>query len=337
MVFESIERFNHVEIYAAVSAGNVIVRDAETNEIKFVIPKSRVVPFHKSFRGEFHVATGDVNGDGLPDLLTVPGAGRSLGLKVFSGTPDAAGNYPAAMLGSFDAFPKAFKGGGLYVSVGDVNGDGVNDVAVSSGLGWLPQVRIFDGRTLLSSHSLLGAFNAFRKQLHGGPRVILADLDNDGCAEILVGSGRGPTAKMRIFNGRTFQLIKAYQPFGKKFKGGIFLAFGDVDGDGQREIIATADAGWLPMVGIWKNGSDKPMSYFMPFSKKTRTGVRVIAKPVDGGEPGFIEKTELMVSSGPNGGRASQRIVHASLDGQLHPTLVDTVFEGTNFNGIQLG
>jgi hypothetical protein len=76
---------------------------------------------------------------------------------------------------------------------------------------------------------------------------------------------------------------------------------------------------------------------FQPFSNTTRTGVRVAAKPTDGGNPGFVEKVDLLLSSGPRGGVTSHRIRLANYNGTLVPTVVDRVFEAALYDGIFLG
>ena len=74
--FASIEKFNHVDIVAvAADAGStskplVRVYDAETNELKFQIAPS--LTYGDSYHGGVRVATGDIDNDGLPDVVTVP-------------------------------------------------------------------------------------------------------------------------------------------------------------------------------------------------------------------------------------------------------------------------
>jgi hypothetical protein len=75
--FESIERFNHVGIFATApdagtsSATVVKVYDTETAGLL-----ATVAPFGNSFKGGVRVATGDLNCDGLPDLIVAPGPGK---------------------------------------------------------------------------------------------------------------------------------------------------------------------------------------------------------------------------------------------------------------------
>src|SRR5262245_45762295 len=59
------------------------------------------------FSGGVRVAVGDVNGDGVPDIVTGAGPGGSPAVKVFDGATGAA-------IRSFLAFAPVF-GGGVYV------------------------------------------------------------------------------------------------------------------------------------------------------------------------------------------------------------------------------
>ncbi len=91
--FESIERFNHVEIVAvgadvgSKSKPRVSVFDAETGEWKFDITPSQT--YGNTYRQGVRVATGDVDNDGLPDIVVVPGRLRAPDVKIFSGAPMA--------------------------------------------------------------------------------------------------------------------------------------------------------------------------------------------------------------------------------------------------------
>src|SRR6185503_9481836 len=94
-------------------------------------------------RGGVRVAVGDVNGDGVLDVITVPGPGMEPVVGVFDGD---TGKRLRTKVGSFLAFPPAFRGG-LFVAAGDVNGDGKDDIIVGPDLRMSSLVRVFDGNT----------------------------------------------------------------------------------------------------------------------------------------------------------------------------------------------
>ena len=74
------------------------------------------------------VAVGDLNGDGLPDLAVanqgLPGLPGSV--SVLLNTPAAPGTFQAPTL-----YPGLY--GPTWVAIGDLNGDGLPDLAVADG------------------------------------------------------------------------------------------------------------------------------------------------------------------------------------------------------------
>lgn len=89
------------------------------------------------FTGGVFVASADVNGDGRADIITGPGAGGGPHVQVFSG-------IDGSILQSFFAYGAGFTGG-VLVSTGFVDDDGIADVITSAGPGGGPHVRAFAG------------------------------------------------------------------------------------------------------------------------------------------------------------------------------------------------
>src|SRR5207253_2066237 len=92
-------------------------------------------PYEPTFTGGVRVAVGDVNRDGIDDIVTVPASGGAVRLRVFSGRDGGT------LLDTF-AFDPNFRGGG-YVAVGDFNGDGNQDIILGAGDGGGPRVQVF--------------------------------------------------------------------------------------------------------------------------------------------------------------------------------------------------
>jgi hypothetical protein len=82
--------------------------------------------FEKTFRGGVKVAAGDINGDGISEIISGPGAGKSPVIKIF----DAFGKL---LYKEFTAYSSLIKNGVSGLGAVDVDFDGVEDILVFSG------------------------------------------------------------------------------------------------------------------------------------------------------------------------------------------------------------
>jgi hypothetical protein len=243
---------------------------------------SQLFPYASSYQGGVRVATGDVNGDGSPDIIAGSGAAFSH-VKVFSGRDGSA-------LFSFEPYGVSYAGG-IFVAAGDVNGDGLDDIITGANVVG-GHVKVFDGKTGAELHS----FFAFSPNFTGGVRVAAGDVDGDGRADIIAGSGVGG-AQVKVFSGKSHEEIRSFVPYDTRFSGGVFVAAGDVDGDGLADIITGADAGAGPHVKVFNGRSGAEFKSFSPFLATFSGGVRVAAGDLDGDG-----RADIIASGGPGGG-----------------------------------
>ncbi len=129
--------------------------------------------YTKNFRGGLSVAIGDLDGDGLREIIS--GAGMGGGPHVRSFKTDGQ-----IWRGGFFAFD-ASQHGGARVAVGDVDGDHVDDLVVGTGPGTAPRVRVYDGNGRLKNDFAPAGVTSAQ-----GVRPVLTDIDGDGKHEILV-------------------------------------------------------------------------------------------------------------------------------------------------------
>ena len=196
-----------------------------------------VKPFGDGYRGGVRIARADINGDGVADLITASGAGIAARVRVWDGAT-------AAMIADFDPFP-GYQGG-LWVAAGDMNADGVPDIAIGTDLGNVPHVKVFSGR----GQTELASFYAYAPGFLGGVRVSMGDLNRDGYADLVTGAGYGAGPHVATFDGRSLalgqgprKLVNDFYMYSPTMTAGLNLTVGDVDGDGFADIIAGPGSG----------------------------------------------------------------------------------------------
>ena len=180
-----------------------------------------VDPFD-GFTGGVSLARGDVNGDGVIDILAAAGPGAGPHIKAFSGTDGAE-------LASFFAFDEGYRGG-LSVAAGDVDADGHADFVVGA-LDGSSHVKVFSGATGGELYSFV-AFDGY----DGGVNVASADVNGDGHADIVVATRTGGS-HVKVFSGLDGSLLQSYIAFDAGYTGGISIAAGDLNDDGHAEIV----------------------------------------------------------------------------------------------------
>jgi uncharacterized repeat protein (TIGR01451 family) len=209
------------------------------------------------FTGGVYIATGDVNGDGTPDIITGAGAGGGPHVRVFNGL---TGHLVSGPIGEFFAFDAGFHGG-VRVAAGDTNKDGKAEVITAAGPGGGPHVIVWNA---VDRTQRFGFF-AYPANFHGGVYVTAGDANFDGVADIITGAGEGGGPLVRYFDGRNgakFREFYAYPPntggLGSNalWTSGVRVGFiSDIDNDGLGDLVVSPGAGRGPNVRIYSGGS----------------------------------------------------------------------------------
>ena len=168
-----------------------------------------------NFRGGARAAVGDVNGDGTPDLVVAAGYGGGPRVAVFDGRTVPGGGGKGRLTADFFAFETTLRNG-VYVSVGDVDGDGKADLTFGAGPGGGPRVVTVSGQSLLTQGGAAAVGRPLSDQFvgdatsRGGVRVTTKQLDGDTRAAVVAGSGTGGTVQViRPAGGTTNQNLLA--------------------------------------------------------------------------------------------------------------------------------
>jgi RHS repeat-associated protein len=222
------------------------------------------------FRGGLTVAVGDVTGDGVPDFVGAPGANAPPRAVVYDG-------IDGRQASSFLTHEASFLGG-VYVAVGDVTGDGTPEVVAGAAAGGGPRVTVTDPR----SGSALASFFAYDPAFRGGVRVAVADIDDDGRAEIVTAPGDGGGPHVRVFDGTGRNLGRDFMAYDPGFRGGATVAAADTDGDGRADFVTGPGRGGGPHVKVVSGATGAVLQSFFADAPTDRGGVWVAAADVDG-------------------------------------------------------
>lgn len=217
------------------------------------------------FRGGNNVILADINNDGLEEALVADVN------QVY--IYDAAGR----LYKSFYPYTERYRGG-INITAGDLDQDGDMEIVTGTENGGGPHIRIFNHDGVLINPG----FFAYGKEFRGGVHVTIGDLNGDGWYEIIAGAGYGGGPHVRVF-GLDGRLINpgffAYNP---GFRGGVYVAAGDVNGDGRDEIITGPGPGGGPHVRIFnKRGEDMDSGGFFAYDVRDNDGVQVAVSDID--------------------------------------------------------
>jgi hypothetical protein len=244
--------------------------------------KFTTLAYSVDFTGGVNVATADVNGDGVPDIITGAGKGGAPLVNVFNGVN-------GDIILSFYAYDPGFRGG-VNVAGSDLNGDGFADIIAGAGDGGAPHIAVFSGK---DGH-LMKSFMAFEDSFRGGVQVAAGDVFGTGRMMIVAGAGMGGAPRVVIIDPTTAQVVNSFFAFDPSFRGGVNVATGDIDLDGKAEIIFGSGPGGGPEVGIVDATTGTPQQTFFGFDESFRGGVRVASSDLNGDR-----RADLVLASGP--------------------------------------
>ncbi len=279
--------------------------------------------------GVLSVATGDVDGDGLTDVVLSRADGSlhvrlGLGDGAFADGPSHPGNWGQSDLaladmdgdGVLDAVIAAvtsdavvvrrgvgdgsFVGGGYAfvgvqpaaLAVGDVDGDLVPDVVTADTGSDAVTVLLGQGGGALAS--------AGRVAVSAAPTaVVLGDWDGDGALDLAAAGGPERAVTVRLGQGDgTFAGGAAYVTGGTP----AGLASGDLDGDGDADLVVTDRSGGsvAVLLGAGDGAFEAPVSFDAGVSPR---GVVLVDLDLDGAlDVALVDETMDVVTVLPGDG-----------------------------------
>lgn len=246
----------NLAVFGADAGGGPLVTAYDTR-VRVDRPAFQFFAYDSGFRGGVRVASADITGDTLADIVTAAGPGGGPHVKVFDG------NTGDVFL-SFFAYGAGFSGG-VYLATGDVDGDSVPDIVTGAGAGGGPHVKVFSGATGLEIRS----FFAYTASFLGGVRVASADINGDGFSDIVTGAGAGGGPHVRVISGKDGTLLNEFFAYPATFVGGVYVTAGDINNDGIVEVITGPGVGGGPLVRIFNGATGGIVTAFNAFPPGT--------------------------------------------------------------------
>jgi hypothetical protein len=209
------------------------------------------LPGNTFFQGGVKVAVGDINNDGVFDVVTAAGQGGGPHVKVFNGVDIMNGSSNPSVLRDFFAYQPDFLGG-VNVAVGDVNGDGLQDIVTGAGPGGGPHVVAYSNG--FQNQQLMNFF-PYDINFRGGVNVACGDIGGDqDTDEVITGAGSvgaadlnvGPLVNVYNFvdNGaatQNQQRLASFFAYAANLRCGVFVASGATSNNRDAQNFLYAD------------------------------------------------------------------------------------------------
>ncbi len=188
--------------------------------------------------GETVACAGDVNADGVPDLIASSNgndtSGKDAGMaRVFSGRD-------GSILYTFYGEKEAALFGTAVTGFADFDGDGYSDVLISAlnsmiPLDWLGKVSLYSG----ADGSLLMDWAGNQDDLLGSSLSEVGDANGDGLPDVAFGAPAfSDPPYVAVYSGMDGSLLQRIDPPGFSISFGQYVSdVGDLDGDNLADLL----------------------------------------------------------------------------------------------------
>ncbi len=195
-----------------------------------------------------NVATGDVDGDGKPDLVIANGNSNTL--SVLRNTSTLGNINAASFAAKVDFASGTFT---EYVSIGDVDGDGKQDLVVITN-GNISVLRNTSTSGIINASSFAAKVD-FASGFTGPVFGAIGDVDGDGKPDIVNANSGASSVSVRLNTSTPGSISFAAKVDFPSGLTSVSVAIGDLDGDGKPDLAVTNAESSTNTVSVLRNTS----------------------------------------------------------------------------------
>ncbi len=195
--------------------------------------------YDPNFSGGVDVAAADVDDDGVAEIITAPGPGGGPHIRIFDSKGTPINN---SAIKEFFAYDTNFTGG-VFIDAGDIDNDGVAEIATGAGPGGGPHVKIFK-----PNGSAIKDFFPYDSNFRGGVDVAVIPAGRSSSRNsritpggVVTAPGPGGGPHVRIYD-EDFVLDNEFFAYDGNFNVGLRVSAGNADTSEAGMEIATVPA-----------------------------------------------------------------------------------------------
>ncbi|PWV49070.1 FG-GAP-like repeat-containing protein [Chitinophaga sp. S165] len=225
---------NKPEIIAEKKDSLVIVpNNSSPDQLSFAPHKAIYTSITPSF-----ILNGDVDGDGRTDLVVFNGDNKDFQVHLNTGTGNEISFKTHTIVTSQMQQPPDGSG----TAIGDIDGDGKSDIAVSN---FYPGMFSVYRNISTPGHPAFDVRQDFIVT-YGAESIVVNDMDGDGAADVILINGRRMVIYRNISSKGHIAFAPPVEILYSLYNSPLTIRLGDLNGDGKPDIISASGGGiWV--------------------------------------------------------------------------------------------